>query len=233
MPEENEDIISLDEVNEGETEKVAEEEPKEAGAKEGENPPKKVQDRQTNAEFAKRRREAEAAAKEKAEKENHQAFVKGKIAGIGGTNPYTNQPIEDEADLHQYELMKQADEQGKDPKEAYFEMARKERIEEAKRKAEQEQKEKDGVELAKKNIAEFETSHPDANFKELYEGNAKFKTLLDKGFHPNEAYDFLGLKPKAAPKPAPTPSSEQQGTAKGKSVKEMSKTEFDKYWEDL
>lgn len=232
MPENQEDIINLEDVEE--TEPATETETKEegAGAEEGENPPK-AQDRKTNAEFAERRRKAEAQAKEKTEKETHEAYVKGKIEGIGGTNTFTNEPIEDEADLREYEIMRKANDKGENPYEALAKAAREERKAEAKRNAEAEKAKDSATELAKTMMVEFKTTHPEADFKALYEGNAKFKQLCDVGMHPNQAYDFLELKPKEAPKPKPTPSSGQQGTASGKGVKDMSDAEFAKYWEDL
>lgn len=232
MPENENDLINLEEVKESEPEEEAETQVEEAGAKDGENPPK-TQDRKTNAEFAERRRQAEAKAKEKADKENHNAYVKGKIEGIGGTNTFTGDQIEDEADLREYEIMRKADADGQDPFKALAKATREARQAEAKRIAEAKKAEESSKELALKNIGEFNANHPDANFKELYVGNAKFKELCDVGMHPNKAYDFLGLKPKPASKPTPTPSSGQQGTAKAKGVKGMSDEEFAKYWDNL
>lgn len=236
MADEQEDVTLEDVKNPPEPtedEPKKQEEDKGAGAKEGDNPPKQSQSRAVNARFAEQRRQAEASAKEKADKENHEAFVQGKIQGVGGYNPFTKEKIENEADLRQYEIMKEANDEGKNPFEAYLKVEREERMAEAKRQAEQKKAEEDSVALGKRLISEFKTAHPDADFNVLYTENAKFKQLLEKGFTPNEAYDFLDIKPTPPVAPPPTPSSVQQGKVSGKSVKDMSDAEFKAYWDNL
>lgn len=105
------DFEDIEEVDE-EKDKVKDEvEEKSADEKE-----KDKQTRKRNAEEARKRREKEQ--KELIEKARKEAYEEGLKAGKRGalkTNPFTNEPIEDDIDMADYELMQKLKEEGKDP----------------------------------------------------------------------------------------------------------------------
>lgn len=230
------DQIGEEEVQEAEkqdeTETQEQEQPAGKDAKDGNS----KQSRSENAEFARKRREAEKAAKEKADKENQdrlrQEYVKGKIEGIGGKNPYTGEDIVDEEDVHLYEVMKKLDDQGDDPLKGAYKalrderLARKQERETAEQAAEQERQEREtSKEQAKKVIAEFREKHPDSDFESLWKENEKFHGLIVHGYTPNEAFDLLGLQDVKQERSS-TPSSAPGGGKHEKSVLDMSDDEF-------
>jgi len=242
-------IEDLEQVQEGEVHETesAEEtqgETQEPPAQGGDDGQAVTQSRRTNAEFAQRRRNAEAAQRAAQERLRQEAFNQGKIAGIGGINPYTKEPIEDEEDLHVYDLMKQLDSEGKDPIAEFPKALRKERMarkaetaaEEAETKKRQES-ERQAVEAVKAGIAALAKAHPEATFarfKELYSDDPQFKSFVLHGYTPLEAYELCHYHEK---KPETeeaqresTPSSVPSGTGTGtKPISQMSLDEYEKY----
>lgn len=232
-----------DDADEGEKNADESEAEKQGGtpANDGEDETPKPQDRKTNAEYARRRREAEA--KEKAEKNRKatetDAELQGYIKGSGGRNTFLDQPIEDEEDMRLFELMKQADAKGLDPIKEALRLQREERIKaaaEAKRQEERAQKDeetrKQSVENASANIRELSKVHPECDnawFKEQWKGG-KFKELVLHGFTPLQAYEFLGLEKKDSSKKDGTPNLTKGGESIGrKSIKDMTADEYEKY----
>lgn len=208
-------------------------------AKDGNDGKSKTQSRAENAYYAQKRREAEKAAKEKAEKENQdelqrKAYNKGFIAAIGGLNPYTKEPIEDDYDLEVYQEMKKLDDAGENPKEGIFKALRAKRSEAKKAIEESKEREKQAVEVANQNMKALKDAHPECDaawFKKQYEENQSFKSLLAHGYTPLEAYDFLGMKSekeKPESQRNSTPSSTTDGNANHKKgVSQMSVEEVD------
>lgn len=160
--------------NEGSKEEESKENAKSQQDAENEEQKKK------NAEYAKKRREQEEA-KRKADEAKLRAEVEKEVKlGIHKVNPYTNQPIKDEEDLSVYEVMKQLDDEGKDPINDYpakvAELNRKSK-EEAKKKIEAEQKEKENF---AKDIAEFQKAYPNVNLRELADNEEFIKFSENK-----------------------------------------------------
>lgn len=214
-------------------------EPKQA--EEGANAP---QSRSENAKFAQMRREAEA--KEKAvnkPKTEQEAELQGYIKGSGGVNTFTGLPIEDEEDVHLFELMKEADAKGEDPVKEGYRLAREERLK-AKRETEEaekqakaaEERKKQSTQVAKDNISALTKAHPECDtkwFKRQWEKGGKFKDLVLHGYTPVEAYEFLGMGSKqgsGAGDASSTPSLTSSGDSNGKkSIMQMTDDEWEKY----
>ena len=222
-------------VDENQVDEPAEQDEPEDEAKQEGTKAKAAQSRAENAEFAKQRREAE---RKKAEAEQERlkkdAFSKGKIEGLGGKNPYTNEPISNEYDLHIYELMKKLDDEGKDPVKGLAkaisdeQSQRKAKEDEEKRKADEEEGKKRAlVETLKANVKALGEKYPEANlewFQNEYSNNANFKKLCDHGLTPIEAVEILGIEFNG--KERSTPSSYNGGSRKSKSIMDMSDDEF-------
>lgn len=105
-----------------------------------------------NAEAAKRRREAEQA--EKIKKAEINAIKK-----VVSENPYTHQPIETEADVEEFLLMRDIEAKGGDPTADYFKHAREKRA--------QKQAEVEGVEKVQKDFKEFSAKYPNLNVRDV------------------------------------------------------------------
>ena len=105
-----------------------------------------------NAEAAKRRREAEQA--ERIKKAEINAIKK-----VLKENPYTHQPIETEADVEEYLVMRDIEAQGGEPVTDYFKHAREKRA--------QKQTEADNVKKLEKEIEDFSAKYPDLNVREV------------------------------------------------------------------
>ena len=216
-------------------------------AEDGQDGTPTKQDRRTNAEFARKRREAEEAQR-RAEQQRLQqeAYNRGKIEGIGGVNPYTKEPIEDEEDLHDYEVMKRLDEEGKDPIAEFPKVVREERqarkkklAEDAETKRKAEEADRQKVEHAKAGIAELEKAYPAANFdwfKDHYENDPIFRSLLAHDFSPLEAYRLCRYDQTEKPQTPTTsqrestPSSVPGGSGTGpKPISQMTLEEYEEY----
>jgi len=134
------------------------------GAEDKPKEPEKVQSKEDNAEFARRRREQEKAQAIK------QAEEKAIIRALKGVNPYTNEPIKDSSDVEEYKTMLEIDEAGGDPIADYAkhlkDKSRQELTNQTKAQQRQEWFDKDKV--------DFETKYPDVDLTEL----AQDKTFM-------------------------------------------------------
>lgn len=109
---------------------------------------KKVQSSKENAKFKQMRLEQE-------EKIKKDAYAKGQIDGLGGTNPYTGKPIRDQDDLEIYKIQKKLDEDQKDPIQDLGE-AMASRNREAREKANKEKEANDELQKrAQKDLEDF------------------------------------------------------------------------------
>lgn len=229
---------------------VKDDEVKEEGDKGEEKDGKSAKQSQSqNAKYAQMRREAEAKAKAEKEaqeralkKASDEAYRKGLREGIK-VNPYTEEPIEDDYDLEIYEIQRQLDEQGKDPKAGLpRELARRERekAKAAKDKAEQEEKaESERKARYEENLAKKREEIKSVREKFNISEKEMEKLITDEKANPElykqikakenrwtleEIFDAY-YKPEASEKrstPNPTPS----GASVKKSVKDMSDDEF-------
>lgn len=124
---------------------------------------KKKQDRKKNAEEARKRREKER--QEAIDKAAKEAYEKGLREGKRGAlkiNTFTNEPIEDDVDVANFELMQKLKEEGKDPikdfPQAKAKLEREARDKAKKAKEEEDQKaaaDKKKLEDEKKDRADF------------------------------------------------------------------------------
>lgn len=131
----------------------------------GQNKPSKKQSKEENAKFAEMRRLNELKQREaEIEAAQKQAYTKGVIEGIGGKNPYTNQPITDELDLQEFQDMKTLESQGKDPVADYPAFVKEKQRQQKQLIQEQEV----SKQKAQQFIDEFEAKYP-GKFKEVWE----------------------------------------------------------------
>lgn len=127
------------------------------GAEDKPKEPEKVQSKEDNAEFARRRREQEKLQAIK------QAEEKAIIRTLKGVNPYTNEPIKDSSDVEEYKTMLEIDEQGGDPVADYVKHL-KDKTRQAHIKQSEEQKR---AEWFVKDKSEFAEKYPDVSLDEL------------------------------------------------------------------
>lgn len=126
---------------------------------------KKKQTKEENADYARKRREAQALK----EKED-QAYRKGLIDAVGGVNPYTNEPIENQADIDEYLLMKKIDKDGGDPITDYHKYLKKERS--------QKETKSESTFDYKADKKAFEEQYPDTDLNLLI-NDEEFKSFAD------------------------------------------------------
>lgn len=224
---------------------------------------KKKEEKAKNARFAELRRKQEAEAKAKAEEETRkreqkirdEATLKAKL-GVIKTNPYTEEPIHDEEDLKIYEIMKELEDEGKDPvADLGKRMAQLRRQEAEKAKKAQEEadaKEKASKEKIDAEINELRTKYPKVNtselasdplFQECLKGRAGRWTQVEiyeyylekkqeedakaKESKEKELLDEAGKKMSST-----MSSAKGKGNGTPKKVQDMSDDEFDEYWKD-
>ena len=126
---------------------------------------KKKQTKEENADYAQKRREAQALK----ERED-QAYRKGLIDAVGGVNPYTDEPIETQADIDEYLLMKKIDKDGGDPITDYHRYLKKE-------KNQRETKSESTFDY-KADKKSFEEQYPDTDLNLLI-NDEEFKSFAD------------------------------------------------------
>jgi len=222
----------------------------EQGKEEDSKPTKQSQSQ--NAKYAQQRREAEAKAK--AEKEardkelqlaKEEGYRKGQIDATK-TNPFTEEPIEDDYDFEIYQIQQELDKQGRDPiKELPRELARRRREmakaekekaeEEAKSKQEAETKRQETLERKRKEISEvekkFKLSHED--MKKLLTEDSDFKKKLEEKedrWTLEEIFEaYYKPKQEEPPQKRSTPSGGTGGSKVERSVKDMTDEEYIKY----
>lgn len=259
-PNDFEETDSTDSDDKENGEKGTEKEPNSDGksTEELEKEDKKAKD----AHYAKLRREKEA--KEKAEREAEQkareqkireeAILQGKME-MAKVNTYTDEPITDEEDLKNFEIMKQLDAEGKDPINDFpkrlAEINRK-KAADAKKQLEDEQKEQSSRQTKIANeIKELREKYPDLNtaqladdelFKEVQKGKAGRWSLVEiyelylseKEKREAEKADkeSKDTVDKSTKKFTSTPSSKANGKTITKKVSDMTAEEFAEYWEN-
>lgn len=158
---------SADNATNGEGASGSEKKEAEGASNEGAKEKAPKQDSAKNAEFARKRREAE---KEEAVKKARVDAIKEVL----GTNPYTKKPIEDADDVEEYLLMKQIENDGKDPIADYPEYVKKRAREKSSQNA-RAQEEKDKV---TKDLEEFSTIYPNVKISDVLE-NAEFNAFSE------------------------------------------------------
>ena len=100
------------------------------------------------------------------ERERKEAYKRGIMDAVGGVNPYTNEPITDDADVDEYLLMREIDKKGGDPVGDYHRYAKEKR--KAQEQAQQESKAaSDKREWFAADKAQFEADYPDVDMSKL------------------------------------------------------------------
>lgn len=209
---------------------------------------KKKQTEAENAEFARKRREAERKAE--IEKVKEETRISTIIEAVG-VNPYTKEPLSDVQDVKIYEAMREYEKKGGDPvadqakilksilsQEHETEKAKQDKLESSKTESEKAQKE----------ISELEQTYPNINVKALLEneqfsdyaeGKVGKKTLKEmyEGFKKltnnfsfektknNEAKNNASNISLKGSQPAP------KGLLSMEQIKRMSQSEIDKNWD--
>lgn len=133
------------------------------------------QSSEKNAEFARRRREAER------QRELKEARETAIIETLGGKNPYTGEEMKDSADVEEYLAMKEIERGGGDPLGDYAKFHKEKQRERVKT----EREERERTEWYRTDAEDFKSKHPDVNLAELIE---------DKGFQ-SFADGKVGVKP--------------------------------------
>lgn len=121
-----------------------------------------------NAEYARRRREAER------QKELKETREKAIIDALGGINPYTEEEMKDSHDVEEFLMMQEIKKNGGDPV-ADFSKNQKERD---RKNAETQAEEARKAAWYRNDKAEFVSAYPDVNLEELI-GNASFQDYAD------------------------------------------------------
>lgn len=127
-----------------------------------------VQSKEQNAEYARKRREAERRA------EIERVRMETIIEATGGINPYTNEEIKDKADVEEYLLQKKIDKEGGDPITDYSKYQKKQRRDEDGRA----EKEKATEQWYAEDRANFVKKYPDINISSLSR-DARFMDYAD------------------------------------------------------
>lgn len=147
---------------------------------------KPKQTKEQNAEYARRRREAETNARLKSERE------KAIIETLDGKNPYTGAEMKDSADVEEFLTQREIARNGGDPVGDYSKHLKDKEREKARQEAEQSQKEA----WFRDDCAAFSDKHPDVDIDELVR-DPRFLSFADGkiGHRPlTEIYDgFLRL----------------------------------------
>lgn len=161
------------EVEEEAVEEATEDtEAKESEAKKVEEKPKK----QTSAErkrYADMRRAKEAKERERA---IQKAKQEGIIEGLGGTNPYTGERIEDDIDFELYQEMKDAESKGYNPNDMGDMLKYRKGVKQEALKVQEAQHQAD---LNTQNdIRDFQSKNPNVSVKELL-NNEEFQMYAD------------------------------------------------------
>lgn len=179
---------------------------------------KPVQDAETNAYYASKRREKEA-------KKSYEDGIKDAIK----VNPYTNEALKDDYDVKVYQTMKKLEEEGKDPLKALSSV-----LAESYRSKEQEIENKKKI---NEDIAKFNTEFPNVNLETLLQSDERFIAYADGklGKQPiNEIYKkYLKLFGVKEEKKETTnmPSSTSKGNLTQKSVRDMTEEEVHSLYE--
>lgn len=184
-----EEVIDTDTEEETEGEKVTSEEESNGDSKEVEESSETKDDKpedtsskpkqsaEERKKYAQMRREREAQEREESIRKAKQ---EGVIEGLGGTNPYTGEKIEDDIDFKLYQEMKDAESKGYDPNDVKDMLKYRKNVELEIKK--QEESKLESAKRIQEDINKFVNNHPDVNVKEL----------LSKEDFKNFANDLLG-----------------------------------------
>ncbi|MBR2070404.1 MAG: hypothetical protein IJ981_03155 [Clostridia bacterium] len=163
-----EEIDEIEEVADPQEEQEVSEDTEEVTQEEDkgeESEVKKAWKNESNAKFA-----AERRAKERKEAEE-KAYRRGIIDSLGGKNPYTNEPIEDDADVEEFLTMREIEKKGGDPTYDYAKYVKEKAREKAKETAKA-QEEASKKEWFSNDLAAFIDKHPDVDVDKLIEDKA-------------------------------------------------------------
>lgn len=130
---------------------------------------KKAQTAEQNAEFARKRREAEM--QDKLAKAAEEARITAIIEAVG-ENPYTKKPIKDAADVDQYLLMRKIVNDGGDPIEDYPEYVKRQNAERAASAKAEAEAGAAKVASAQKDVTDFKAKYPTVDLQELAKDTA-------------------------------------------------------------
>lgn len=190
----------------------------------------------TNADYARERRAAEQ--KKALEKARYDAIIEA----LDGKNPYTNEEMVDKADVEEYLNMKEIEKQGKDPIADYHKFLKNKVKEKEKVQSEQNNQE----EWILKDRNDFVSKHPDIKLDELLQDELFRSFALGKaGKMPMDRIytDYQSFIEKSEERArdraaqvlannAATPGKlSNQAPKPAKSVKDMSKAEFEQMLE--
>lgn len=193
----------VEETTEATTEVSSNEEVVEASKEEGtdisfeDNPETETKEEPKQQSKDEKRANYERRIREKHQKELEEAkrnsYLEGVKKSTGGVNKFTQEPIEDEEDLADYELMLEIEAKGDDPIEDFIKYSKQKRKE---AKKEQERIAQEKLEADQKitaDIDDFVSKHKDVDFKALLNGNSdfsmRFGSLLGR-VSLNELYDI-------------------------------------------
>ncbi len=104
------------------------------------------------------------------ERQRREQYLKGIKDALGGVNPYTGEEIEDEADVEDFLLMREIDEEGGDPVNDFFRVKREKRKAEVE-KAQSEQKNAERKAWFNSDRKAFEEKYPDIDVAKLAKNN--------------------------------------------------------------
>lgn len=121
----------------------------------------KTQTKEQNSQNARRRREAERQAEIK--RAADEAREKAIIETLGGKNPYTNEEMNDSADVKEYLTMREIEKNGGDPLSDFAKYHKKQERE----RAVEEQKRKDKEKWFIEDRADFVSKYPDVDIEAL------------------------------------------------------------------
>lgn len=250
--EDEDEILDPDDFEEEEEESAGE-----PTTSESSEPSEEEKEKEKNAKAAERRRKREKAEKERTEREakiREEATLNAEL-GLLKVNPYTEEPILDAEDIKIYKLQKELEDEGKDPindlPKRIAENARK-AAKEAKERQEREEQEKQEVtRKVNEDIAELKKAYPNVNLNELA-GDELYKECL-KGragrWTQVEIYELYLRKKaeitkkaeeeaakkateEAAKKMSNPPSANARGSSPQKTIDDMTKEEFDRYFRE-
>lgn len=206
---------------------------------------KKPQSRDVNKEQKALRLQREA--EEKARKEN---FQKGFIAALGGKNPYTDEEIKTEDDIHEAQVMIEAKKRGLDPIQDYHKMDKILKSEEREALAKEAQKKVDEEKARQDDFNEFAEAYPEVKVEELFQdkdfeefasdlvGNVPLKTIYAKFLKVKEktasaaqdGKDMETARRKSTPGPTNSGSDTNGDFYTLEELKKMSPAEIEKNW---
>ncbi len=204
------------------------------------------QSKEEDAKFAKMRHERDMAKAKAAG--DAEGYKRARIKSVGGTNPYTETPIETDEDYELYELQDEVKSKGGDPKNVFeVDRLRREKAQEAAKAAEDAKSEEQRMsEAADREVADYlKEGHTkadlmaywaDQRFQEFASdllGKVPLKTIIAK-FDRAYPKEDPGRKLEAAKKISnPGSSTPTEEPPQQKSISDMSRDEFKSYLEKV